>query len=186
MVIYDFSNITNRFYLKKQNKKQQQQKSLKLTQLSLHSFCLSVSVRRLHVYFDTCYIIVLPKQLRITLDFFACFESEWNVLENKFVWLVLCCCCCCLFVFLICICILCLLPCLTIVKFVRCSFIVFSCTPIGVSEINYMTYLTCRCCVPCLPNKPEACHSSDWHRPVHHVVWRPSRGNCFLSLPSYR
>ena len=89
-----------------------------------------------------------------------------------------------LFVFLICI--LCLLPCLTTVKFVRCSFIVVSCTPIGVSEINYLTYLTCRCCVPCLPNKPEACHSSDWHRPVHHVVWRPTRGNCFLSLPSYR
>ena len=34
-----------------------------------------------------------------------------------------------LFLFVICICIVCLLPCLTIVKFVRCSFIDVSCTP---------------------------------------------------------
>ena len=37
------------------------------------------------------------------------------------------------------ICILCLLPCLTIVKFVMCSFIDVSCTPTGVSEISYLT-----------------------------------------------
>ena len=45
------------------------------------------------------------------------------------------CFCCCLFLFVVCTCILCLLPCLT-----RCSFIdVLSCTPTGVSEINYLT-----------------------------------------------
>ena len=53
----------------KNKTKNNNKKSLKLTQFSLHSFCLSVSVRRLHVYFDTCYIIVLPKQLQITLVF---------------------------------------------------------------------------------------------------------------------
>ena len=41
----------------------------------------------------------------------------------------------CLFLFVVCTCILCLLPCLT-----RCSFVdVLSCTPTGVSEINYLT-----------------------------------------------
>ena len=45
------------------------------------------------------------------------------------------CFCCCLFLFVVCACILCLLPCHT-----RCSFInVLSCTPTGVSEINYLT-----------------------------------------------
>ena len=43
------------------------------------------------------------------------------------------CFCCCLFLFVVCTCIL--LPCPT-----RCSFIdVLSCTPTGVSEINYLT-----------------------------------------------
>ena len=51
-----------------------------------------------------------------------------------------------LFLFVICICIVCLLPCLTIVKFVRCSFIDVSCTPsppppTRVSEINHCKLL---------------------------------------------
>ena len=41
----------------------------------------------------------------------------------------------------VCICILCLLPCLTIVKVVRCSFTDVSRTPTRVSEINYLTWL---------------------------------------------
>ena len=41
-------------------------------------------------------------------------------------------------VVVVCTCILCLLPCHT-----RCSFIdVLSCTPTGVSEINYLTFLS--------------------------------------------
>ena len=62
---------------------------------------------------------------------FRCFCQFWKCVRFCF------CFCCCLFLFVVCTCILCLLPCLT-----RRSFIdVISCTPTGVSEINYLTWL---------------------------------------------
>ena len=83
--------------------------------------------------------------------------GDYDLLFSGFSLLLFCCCCCCFvvvifalercmtvgllfFVFVfVCACFLCLLPCLTIVKFVRWSFTDVSCTPTGISEINYLT-----------------------------------------------
>ena len=60
------------------------------------------------------------------------------------------CFCCCLLVFAVCTCILCLLPCLT-----RYSFNdVLSCTPTGVSELNYLTWLGV--------SRPTTVHRRSW------------------------